>query len=113
MKLEDMLLQLKQEYVASLPQRVETLRAQFASGNVVVLKDEFHRLKGSGKTYGLPEVSSVGEVGEKICRDKQTQVSYAVPVLIDLLSEIHQKQSRQESFDVGRDPRFSQLKQLI
>jgi HPt (histidine-containing phosphotransfer) domain-containing protein len=112
-KLENILEELKRDYVASLPSRVETMSGLLKAGNAALLKDDFHKLKGSGKTYGVPEVSSVAELGESICRDKQSEMGFAIPVLLQLLTEIHQKQSRQESFDVGRDPRFSQLKQLV
>src|SRR4051812_22546168 len=106
LKLETMLAELKREYVASMPSRIQVIRENFSKGDTPMMKDDFHRLKGSGKTYGVPEISLVAEVGETICRDKAKDVAAAVPVLLDLLTEIHAKQSRQESFDVGRDPRF-------
>jgi diguanylate cyclase (GGDEF)-like protein len=63
--LDDALLELQREYVAEFPDRLEELRtdiAAFRAGRAdaaASLKTRFHRLAGSGGSYGFPEISLV------------------------------------------------------
>lgn len=109
MNLETLLNNLRVEYVQNLPERIQAIKEQFAAGQVSLLEETFHRLRGTGKTYGVPEVSLIAEVGESICHNKEPRLPQVVPVLIELLQECYQRQSKKESFDVARDPRFSSL----
>lgn len=113
MNLEAVLAELKKEYVASLPLRMDDIRYHWKGSDFDTLKDDFHRLKGTGKTYGLPELSHIGEIGELICRDKFENIPTAMPLLIELIAAVHQSAVIQQSFDVTLDPRFSQLKKLM
>lgn len=70
-ELEQVLAQLRQEYVAESPTRLEELRKYVsafragepdASQSLIVL---FHRLAGSGGSYGFPEISEIGRNMER------------------------------------------------
>jgi HPt (histidine-containing phosphotransfer) domain-containing protein len=61
---------LKLEYLAESPQRIAELRAHLAAaesgaaGALDELRRAFHKLAGSGGSYGLPEVSDAARSGE-------------------------------------------------
>jgi HPt (histidine-containing phosphotransfer) domain-containing protein len=112
LSLEQILADLKREYLAGIPSRVATIREHLSLGDAAVLEEDFHKIKGTGMTYGVPELSKIGELGETICRDRQQQITLAVPVLLDLISSIHESRSRQQTFDLTADPRFSDLDDL-
>jgi diguanylate cyclase (GGDEF)-like protein len=63
--LDDAMLQLQREYLAEFPDRIEELRSDIASFRALrpeaaaSLKTRFHRLAGSGGSYGFPEISVV------------------------------------------------------
>lgn len=63
---------LRREYLADSVQRVAELRqvrARLADGGPAVLaqlRQSFHRLAGSGGSYGFPLVSSAGREGERL-----------------------------------------------
>jgi diguanylate cyclase (GGDEF)-like protein len=70
-ELEQVLAQLRREYVAESPTRLEELRkfvAAFRAGepdasqSLIVL---FHRLAGSGGSYGFPDISEIGRNMER------------------------------------------------
>ena len=71
-KLAEQLRQLRREYLADSAQRVEELRhiyARLASGEraaVPELRQAFHRLAGSGGSYGFPMVSTRSREGERL-----------------------------------------------
>jgi HPt (histidine-containing phosphotransfer) domain-containing protein len=110
--LDDLLAGLRKEYIASIPERLILLQHLLNCGELSELQDSFHKLKGSGTTYGLPEISMVAGLAEEICRDQQNQAPKAIPLLIELLAEIYQRRNAEQSFDVATDPRFSQVKLL-
>lgn len=63
--LDDTMLDLQHEYLAEFPNRLEELRADIAAFRALrpeaaaALKAHFHRLAGSGGSYGFPEISVV------------------------------------------------------
>lgn len=63
---------LRREYLTDSTQRVEELRglyARVASGDRAALpelRQAFHRLAGSGGSYGFPQVSTRSREGEKL-----------------------------------------------
>ncbi|HEU4828975.1 MAG TPA: diguanylate cyclase [Gemmatimonadales bacterium] len=63
--------QLRREYLAEAGSRIAELRAEvdaFRSGRpeaVASLRTRFHRLVGSGGSYGFPEISSAAREGER------------------------------------------------
>ncbi len=71
-RLAEQLRQLRREYLADSTQRVEELRtlyARLAAGEGAALPDlrqAFHRLAGSGGSYGFPVVSARSREGERL-----------------------------------------------
>jgi HPt (histidine-containing phosphotransfer) domain-containing protein len=70
-ELEQVLSQLRREYLAESPARLAELRrliAAFRAGDpdasqsLIIL---FHRLAGSGGSYGFPEISEIGRTMER------------------------------------------------
>ncbi|HET7469569.1 MAG TPA: Hpt domain-containing protein, partial [Gemmatimonadales bacterium] len=63
--LDDALIELQREYLAEFPERLEELRTDIAAFRALrpeaaaSLKSRFHRLAGSGGSYGFPEISVV------------------------------------------------------
>jgi diguanylate cyclase (GGDEF)-like protein len=70
-ELEQVLAQLRREYVAESPARIEELRkdvAAFRAGEPDAINSLivfFHRLAGSGGSYGFPEISEIGRSTEQ------------------------------------------------
>jgi HPt (histidine-containing phosphotransfer) domain-containing protein len=59
---------LRQDYVASLPERLAVMRKALAANDRVALQHEAHRLAGTGVSYGAPELSDWGREVEHKCR---------------------------------------------
>lgn len=112
MSMEQLLADLRKEYLDGLPARLAGIRQHLTEGSIETLEDDFHKLKGTGRTYGIPEISDVGELAESICGIARHHVTAAVPIAIELLSDIHKARSREETFDVQADPRFSKLRKF-
>ena len=69
--LDDTMLVLQHEYLAEFPDRLEELRTDIAAFRALrpeaatALKTHFHRLAGSGGSYGFPEISLVAREMEQ------------------------------------------------
>ncbi|MEP6687270.1 MAG: Hpt domain-containing protein, partial [Gemmatimonadales bacterium] len=69
--LDDALRELQHEYLAEFPDRLDELRTEIAGFRALrpeaaaALKMRFHRLAGSGGSYGFPEISIVAREMEQ------------------------------------------------
>jgi diguanylate cyclase (GGDEF)-like protein len=68
---DDELIELQREYLLEFPERLEELRADISAFRALrpeaatSLKSHFHRLAGSGGSYGFPEISMVAREMEQ------------------------------------------------
>ena len=76
--LNDALAELRREYLLDAPGRLAELRkdvAAFSAGETdatASLIGRFHRLAGSGGSYGFPEISTIAQEGERWLREDPT-----------------------------------------
>jgi HPt (histidine-containing phosphotransfer) domain-containing protein len=113
MNFETLMDQLRQEYVTELPAKIENIRTNYNAKATQIIAEDFHKLKGTGKTYGIPEISELAAVMEDICIRRPDAIAQAVPAALTLLENIHSRRSVAEVFDIGLDERFSTLKRLV
>jgi HPt (histidine-containing phosphotransfer) domain-containing protein len=108
-KLSDVLSQLKAEYLQKLPQKIERLRKLTDEKNWQSLEEEYHNLKGSGKTYGFPEISAVCEKLEFLAHRQETQVFEIFSDAVDLMGRLERSYSQELTFDLFKDTTFKEL----
>jgi HPt (histidine-containing phosphotransfer) domain-containing protein len=113
MSLDDLLKSLHQEYISALPEKLTKIEQQIQRQDRDSLRESFHKLKGTGMTYGLPEVSQVGEVAEDICLQKPAQAIEAAHLALAILRDIHQTRAQNKSFDCLADARFAAIQKVL
>jgi len=57
--LDAVLQSLRNYYAAALPDKIGNLRELWVQQNAEELQKAAHKLKGSGESYGFPEISSI------------------------------------------------------
>lgn len=112
MSFEELMDQLRKEYVLELPTKIDHIQTNLTARDHMVVREDFHKLKGTGKTYGIPEISELAEVVERICIHKPDVIPQAVPEALMLLRDIHRRRTAAEVFDITIDERFSMLKRM-
>lgn len=89
-KFSELLVELKTDYLNKLPTRIEEIKQTTSQKDWVRLEELYHNLKGTGKTYGFPEVSQICEAMEyfmaKENSNKEEFAKDAIFVLEKLLS---------------------------
>ncbi len=86
---QDKFQQLRQEYAAKLPDRITTLEQQWQaldlanpdSAKFETLIREFHKLAGSGTSYGFPQVTALSREIETILLDTKSTSEQDVELL--------------------------------
>jgi chemotaxis protein histidine kinase CheA len=63
---------LKVDYLKALEERILLLSDLTQKKDIESLENEYHKLKGTGKTYGFPAVSEICNEMERITRENKT-----------------------------------------
>jgi HPt (histidine-containing phosphotransfer) domain-containing protein len=86
--------ELKKQYISSFPEKVELLLHALESKDYQTIENFGHRLRGSGMSYGYPELSKIGTEIELAGNLAQ---SIQLSLLIDDLKSTLNKISLQHS----------------
>ena len=110
MSFEQMMQELTEEYLEALPAKIADIENHLRVMDVSVLREDFHKLKGTGSTYGIPEISMIGQAMEDICLGQPHRLSEVVPDAIEILREIHLARAfRKIALNLENDPRFARI----
>lgn len=112
MSLDDVLSELRKTYLEALPARADMIESLFKNRQYIEVETEFHKLKGTGKTYGLPEVTSIGEVAERLCENGSTSADESVPAALNALRKVTVARAKGTPLDLTSDPDFLYLTEL-
>lgn len=113
MNFDELLKSLQTDYVAALPNKIAIIKSQIKSGDVKALRESFHKFKGTGRTYGLPEVSELAELVERLCIDEHSGAVTAASHAVALLTDIHKARSTKKEYSLHHDPRFLEIRNLL
>lgn len=113
MNFDELLKSLQSDYIAALPNKIAIIKAQINAGDVAALRESFHKFKGTGRTYGLPEVSELAALVESLCIDKSAQALAAASHAVALLADIHESRKQQQPYALQSDPRFLEIQNLL
>lgn len=108
--LNDLLKTLQAEYLSELPGRIEGIEAHVGRRDIPALIEDFHKLKGTGKTYGIPEISTLGEKMEQLFISCPAQGFSRVAHAVELLRSIHTARTGGAEFAIDQDVRFQEMK---
>ena len=110
MIIEDLLKQMKLDYIETIPDKCQRITLLLKNDQRSDLETEFHKMKGTGKTYGLAEVSLLGEVIEKILMSLSLPLNDSIPVALKLLQEIYESRKADKAFMIEDSHDFQILK---
>ncbi len=101
---------MKLDYIETIPEKCQRITALLQNNQRSDLETEFHKMKGTGKTYGLAEVSLLGEVIEKICMTPSLPLNDSILVALKLLNEIYESRKAEKAFMIEDSNEFQMLK---
>lgn len=109
--LDQLLKELKESYLKALPQKIEILQGHIKDQNWDQVVEESHKLKGTGRTYGFPEVTRVASRIEDLAEDQSTRLEAQFEPALKLLEEMKKSYaSGSTAFDLSQNPLVQILK---
>jgi hypothetical protein len=112
MSIDELLMELQKNYLKSFPAKIELIERLYQSGDTKALRVEFHKLKGTGLTYGIAEVSQVGEKMELLCLFKPEHLAQGIPLAIRFLHRMVELRNKGETPLPDQDADFQTLATL-
>lgn len=103
-KLSEVLKELRSDYLLKFPNKIAQLRQLTEAQSWKELEDEYHKLKGTGSTYGFPDISTVCEIMESLAQNKYNQKPELFAQTVSLLERMHQNYAEGKVLDLSSDP---------
>ena len=111
MSFEDMMKELQKEYIENLPNKIDLIEGLHTTVDRKGLESAFHKIKGTGKTYGVPELSILAKVVERICKEDKN-LNEIIPISISLLKKIESSRKEGQEFMIETDQEYIEIKKL-
>ncbi|NQZ20260.1 MAG: Hpt domain-containing protein [Bdellovibrionales bacterium] len=102
----DLMEELRTEYLESFDEKFKIIREYFKSHDWYNLELEYHKLKGTGSTYGVPEVTTLCQKMESLCKKKPHNLENLIDQSIFVLSKIKDKYLDNVQFEMESTPEF-------
>jgi HPt (histidine-containing phosphotransfer) domain-containing protein len=113
MSLDEVMKELRVEYIASIESKFSMFRELAKLRRAEDLQDEFHKLKGTGSTYGIKDISTLGELVESLfIKSPRSGLSELENILL-LLERIIQHHRSGSSFSLEEQPECLRLRELL
>lgn len=92
--------ELRADYLKVLPERLRLIRRLTEEGNFHELNREYHKLKGTGRTYGYPDISTLCERFEQLSFQPTPENQALLPFGPELLAYLI------DSYQNNREPQL-------
>lgn len=111
--IEELLKSLQRDYLTALPDKFVVIRKQIEARDTMELRESFHKLKGTGKTYGIPEVSEVSQLAEQLCLDFPDRAVEGARYAVEMLESIHAARAQGRPYPLEEDSSLPLLQKLL
>jgi len=111
--MDDILKGLRDEYIKELPDKIKAVHRAYESHDFKTVTDCFHRIKGSGKTYSVDELSEIGRVLEEICLNYPGKMGFAVPKAIYFMQQVYSYRLAEKVYVPRNNEDFQKLLEII
>lgn len=112
MSLEDMLKELRHGYLVELDDKVQAITKFLEDAQIAKMRDSFHNLKGSGTTYGVPEITLIASRLETLCENPTSDLTWAVETALHLIKKVQTACLTATEFEIESDTDFQRLNKL-
>jgi HPt (histidine-containing phosphotransfer) domain-containing protein len=100
---------LRKKYLNGIPEKILNIRKMITTNETHLLQQEFHKIKGSGKTYGYPDVTLIAFHIDKHCKMGNPNMFVLAEKACVLLQKIYDSHTTQQSYDLQNDPLFKEI----
>jgi HPt (histidine-containing phosphotransfer) domain-containing protein len=112
-QLNDLFAELKHEYIDSFDEKILSIQTYLEKGDLRNLENEFHKIKGTGSTYGVHEASEIADLLEELCQKNSPQLGLSVLMAIELFHKICFAHKQNKSLDLSTEKHMHSLNQFL
>ena len=109
-ELSTLFAELKAEYIETFAEKIEQIEKLWQQYNRKDIEMEFHKIKGTGATYGVKEATQVAEVMEDICHQGSAQLGTCILFSLEILKKIRAQYKEGAAYEISKDPTFKFLR---
>ena len=109
MSFEKLLEKLQAEYLNTFDEKIQNLVQAAQARKIDILVEQFHKIKGTGLTHGIPEMSQLGETMEALCKSKNDEAIQAVPLAVELIRQICLARSVKQEYPLSRQEEYLRI----
>ncbi len=113
MSMDEVLKELQGEYIKSLPEKIRHIEKMYKSGKYPEVQDAFHKIKGSGMTYSVPELSAIGATLESICLSYPKEMGWAVQKALYLMQQVYTYRLAGRAYAPEKNEEFQKMLGII
>ena len=113
MSIKNLLEELQRDYLKSMPGKILRIETLWETKKMEELETEFHKMKGTGKTYGLAEVTQLGAALERLCETQRDSLGVAVPLSLVVLERIRVSRNSGQAYKLEDDRDFRVIVELV
>lgn len=111
-ELEDLFAELKAEYLESFDEKITLIETLWQKQNRKDLQGEFHKIKGTGTTYGVREVSDVAEIMEDMCHQAGPKLGLSLMFSLEIFKRICANYIHRVPYEMNKDVLFKALRHM-
>lgn len=104
--------ELRTEYLESFDEKFKLLHSLYQQAEWYSIELEYHKLKGTGSTYGVPEVTELCEHLERICNQTKSIDKDILDLSMEILEKIKDKYLNNTDFELSSHTGFQKIKTL-
>lgn len=106
---EQLLESLQKDYVESLPEKINKIKLYDIKNQVNEIKHIFHNMKGTGASYGIPEITELSTVLVQICRERPSALAWSLTLGLDLMEKIYLKRKAGQICHIQTEEKYHEI----
>lgn len=111
-ELTELFVELKQEYLESFDEKIASIKTFWFRRDMKNLKNEFHKIKGTGTTYGVTEATMVADILEELCDNNSRKLGLSIMIAIEMFRHIRHQHENKSTLDLEQQKCFIALKKF-
>lgn len=101
---DEMMRELRETYLTALVGRIAMAQALTEKLDWPELYELFHKIKGTGTTYGFPDLTHLCQRMEDLCRDKDERRPEHLKAALELLNYLLQNYQSEKNPEMMKQP---------
>lgn len=107
MSIDQLMKELQVDYLKTITAKITSLEGFLESQDLPALKNEFHKMKGTGKTYGVPEITQIAAAAEELLKVESPE--HVVQLAVHLLKKTKEARDKGLSLVLESSPEYQAL----